>query len=87
MLACFHFLLFRAAIMACGSSEARGQIGDTDTGLHTATATGDPNHVCDLHHSLWQHGSFNPLSEARDRTLILKYTSQILNLLSHHENS
>ena len=31
--------------------------------------------------------SFNPLSEARDRTHILMYTSQVLNLLSHNRNS
>ena len=34
----------------------------------TATATQDPNHVCDLHHSSQQHRILNPLSEARDRT-------------------
>ena len=32
----------------------------------TATETPDPSHVCDLHHSSWQHGILNPLSEARD---------------------
>ena len=37
----------------------------------TATATGDPGHVCDLHHSLWQCRIFNPLSKARNQTHIL----------------
>ena len=37
----------------------------------TATAIRDPSHVCDLHHSSWQHWILNPLSEARDWTLIL----------------
>ena len=37
----------------------------------TATATPDPSRVCDLHHSLRQHGIHNPLSEARDQTCIL----------------
>ena len=32
----------------------------------TATATLDPSHICDLHHSLWQPQISNPLSEARD---------------------
>ena len=32
----------------------------------TATTTQDPSHVCDLHHSLWQHQILNPLSKARD---------------------
>ena len=36
-----------------------------------ATATGDPSRICDLHHSSWQCRIPNPLSEARDRTLIL----------------
>ena len=25
----------------------------------TATATPDPNHVCDLYHTLWQHWILN----------------------------
>ena len=43
----------------------------------TATATRDPNHVCDLHHSSWQCWILNPLNEARDRTHILMYTSLV----------
>ena len=35
----------------------------------TATATGDPSRVCDLHHSSRQARSL--LSEVRDRTCIL----------------
>ena len=34
----------------------------------TATATRDPSHIFDLHHSSQQHWILNPLSEARDRT-------------------
>ena len=37
----------------------------------TATATPDPSHTCDLHHSSWQRWILNLLSEARDRTYIL----------------
>ena len=37
----------------------------------TATAMRDRNHVCDLHHSSWQHWILKPLSEARDWTCVL----------------
>ena len=37
----------------------------------TATATQDPSHIFDLHHSSWQPWIFNPLIKARDQTLIL----------------
>ena len=43
----------------------------------TATATQDPNVVCDLQHSSRQCRIPNPLSEARDRTRIFKDTSCI----------
>ena len=43
----------------------------------TATATPDPSHVCDLHHSSQQHWIPNPLSKARDRTHKLMVPSQI----------
>ena len=48
----------------------------------TATATQDPSHVCDLHHSLQQHWILDSLSEARDRTHIL-----MDNRMSHNRNS
>ena len=53
----------------------------------TATATNDLSHICDLHHSLWQHHILNPVREARDRTCILMDTSQVHNPLSHNRNS
>ena len=43
----------------------------------TVTATQDPSHICDLHHSSQQHWILNPLSKARDQTCILMDTSQI----------
>ena len=43
----------------------------------TATATRDPSHVCDLHHSSWQQQIPDPLREARDQTGILEDTSWI----------
>ena len=53
----------------------------------TATIMQDLSHICDLHHSLWQHQSLNPLREARDRTHILMNTSWVPNPLSHNGNS
>ena len=43
----------------------------------TATATLDPSHVCDLHHSSQQPWILNPLSKARDQTHILMDPSQV----------
>ena len=43
----------------------------------TATATQDPNHVCNLYHRSRQYQNPYPLSDARDRTSILKATIQI----------
>ena len=37
----------------------------------------DLSHVCDLHHSSWQHRILNFLSEARDQTHILMDASGI----------
>ena len=38
----------------------------------TAIAMPDPSHICDLHHSSWQHG----ILEARDQTHIVMDTSR-----------
>ena len=37
----------------------------------TATATWALSHICHLHHSSWHSQILNPLSRARDRTLVL----------------
>ena len=50
------------------------------------TATPDPSHVCDLHHSPQQCWSLNPLSETRDQTCVLMDTNQIRFPLSHVGN-
>ena len=64
----FFFGLFRAAHMAYGGSQAGGLIGAIPACLHytTATATPDPSHISNLHHSSQQRQTLNPLSEARD---------------------
>ena len=41
------------------------------------TATLDPSYVCNLWHSLQQYRILNPLSEARDWTHVLLYTSWV----------
>ena len=43
----------------------------------TAIATKDLSHVCNLHHSSWQHWNINPLRKPRDGTRVLMDTSQI----------
>ena len=43
----------------------------------TATAMPDLSHICDLHHSSRQCQILSPLSEARDRTCVLKDARQI----------
>ena len=40
----------------------------------TATATPDPNCICDLFYSLWLHQILNPLNKARDQISILMDT-------------
>ena len=56
------FCLFRAALVAYGGSQARGQIGAVADGLH---------------HSSGQCRILNPLKEARDQTCVLMDASQI----------
>ena len=43
----------------------------------TATAMPDLSHICDLHHSSWQHQILNPLIKLRDQTHNLMVPSQI----------
>ena len=43
----------------------------------TATAMPDPSLYCELYHSPCQCRILNPLSEARDLTCVLMYTSQV----------
>ena len=43
----------------------------------TVTATQDPSHISDLHHSSRQHRILNPLSEARDPTWIIMDTGWV----------
>ena len=67
----FFFLLFRAPLVTYGSSLLGWNWSCSWQANATATATQDSSNVCDLYHSSWQHQILNPLSEAKDRTLIL----------------
>ena len=51
----------------------------------TATAMQDPGHIFDLHHSARQCWIPNPLSEARDQTHILLYTSRFVSAMPQRE--
>ena len=68
------FFLFRAAPVAPGSSQARGQIGAAAAIYNTATAIPDLSCICDLCYSLRQCRILKPMSEARDPTHILMDT-------------
>ena len=60
-----------ASLAAYGSSQAGDRIRAA-----TATATSDPSHICELHHSSQQCQILHSLSEARDRTGIFMDTNQ-----------
>ena len=66
----FFFFLFMATPAAYGSSWAREGNKLQLPVYATATATLDPSCICDLRCSQRQHQILNPLSEARDRTLM-----------------
>ena len=56
----FFFLLFRAAPVAYGSSQARGRIRAAASSLHQATAMPDPNQSVTYTTAHGNTGSFNP---------------------------
>ena len=45
--------------------------------LYHGTATPDPSHLCNLHHSSWQCWILNPLSKAKDWNCILMDTTWV----------
>ena len=51
------------------------------------TATWDPSHTYNQHHSSWQRQILNPLSEVRNQTCILTDTSWVLNPQGHNGNT
>ena len=63
--------------MACGSSQARDQIGAAAAAasLHHSHSNSNAIFVCNLHYSSQQQQILNPVSEARAQTLILVDTA------------
>ena len=73
---CFVFL-FRAALVAYGSSQARGWIGGVAASLHHShSSAGSEPRLQPTPHSR-QHRILNQLSEAREPTHILMDTNQL----------
>ena len=67
----------RTANTVYGSSRLGVKLELQKPAYPTATVMWDLNHVFDLHHSSGQHRIPNPLSEARDWTLVLMDTSRV----------
>ena len=63
--------------MAYGGSQAGVKSELQLPAYTTATAMPDLSHVCDLHHSSWQHQGPDPLSEDKDETCVFMDTSQV----------
>ena len=70
-------LLFRATPTAYESSQARGQIRSAAASLLHSHSKWNPNRICGLHYSSWQHWIPSPLRQAREKTRILTDTSGI----------
>ena len=66
VLFCFVLCLFRAALMAYESSQARGRIGAIAAILHHRYSNSGSEPSLPHHHSSWQCEVLNPLVEARD---------------------
>ena len=81
----FRLFFFRPTPMAYEGSQDRCWIGAAASSFcHSHSNKGSERH---LHHGFWQCQIFNPLSEARDWTLILMDSSRVLNSPSHNRNS
>ena len=71
----FNFFYFRATSVAYGSSQPGDRIGAVVGSLHHSHSNGRSEaHLQSTHLKCW---ILNPLSEARNQTLILMDTSQI----------
>ena len=85
----FFFWLFRAALAAYGSSQARGRIRAVAAGLHHSHRKRKIQAVSATYAiaTSQQHRILNPLSKARDRTCILMDTRSDSFPLSHYGKS
>ena len=82
----FIFHLFRVAPTAYEVPRLGIELELQLPAYTTATATRDPSHICDLHHSSQQLWILNPLSGARARIRVHMDNSLGLLLLSHDRN-
>ena len=84
----FFFFLNMAALVAYGTSQARGQIGAAVEATVIATATSEVHlsFIYDLCHTLRQCQILNPLSKARE-CASSQILHQVLNPASHKGNS
>ena len=75
----FLFCFFRANPVACRSSQPRlgVELQLQPPACAATTPTWDPSPVFNPHHSSQQCRILNPLSEARDRTLVLMDPSRV----------
>ena len=76
-----HIYFVKKFLGPCSQHMEVASLG-VDLELHlpataTATAMWDLNHICNLHHSSWQHWIPDPLSKVKDQTHILINTSWI----------
>ena len=76
---CDFFLVFFLFAFYCCTWGIWFQLGvESELQLQAyTTATWDPSHLCNLHHSSWQRWIPDPLTEARDQAHILMHTSWI----------
>ena len=73
----FYFFAIRVAPKAYESSQARGKIRATSSGLHYSHSNAWWNCICDIHLSSWEHQILNPLRVVRDQTQNLLVPSWI----------
>ena len=73
-----HILLFRATLVAYGSSQVRCPIGAAAAGLcHSHSSTRSKLHLLPTPH-LSQSQNLNPLSKARDQTHIIRILARFI---------
>ena len=73
----FFLVIFRAAPMAYGGSQDRGQIGAASAGLHHSPQQHQIQATSVTCTTAVPSNVLNPLSKARDRTCVLVDTSQV----------
>ena len=85
MYACIYLFIYLLSFVFLGPNPQHMEVPRLGAELElqlpvytAATAMQDTSLICHLHHSSRQHRILNPLSEARDRTLVFMDTSWVL---------